>query len=222
MNGVRQASLSILAELFVRWWLLNSSASHLFFVVHILPKIPDFDSKNANSRIHCLDIEIEWVQIRRYDMDIKSSLRNRVCGIYSDKDGFCGTGFNFNYKQCVLTAKHNVVNKEKVFVVYVLNKRPKRFSISHIHHHPSLDLSAIILKDENLEDVEVSVDDPSFSTPPIGLEVISYGFLKLQNEMSQPLKGKVIRIYGSTTDYTFELSFSPIKGNSGAPVPFKQ
>ena len=152
------------------------------------------------------------------DMDIKSSLRNRVCGVYSDKDGFCGTGFNFNYKQCVLTAKHNVVNKEKVFVVYVLNKRPKRFSISHIHHHPSLDLSAIILKDENLEDVEVSVDDPSFSTPPIGLEVISYGFLQLQNEMSQPLKGKVIRIYGSTTDYTFELSFSPIKGNSGAPI----
>ena len=151
-------------------------------------------------------------------MDIKSSLRNRVCGIYSDKDGFCGTGFNFNYKQCVLTAKHNVVNKEKVFVVYVLNKRPKRFSISHIHHHPSLDLSAIILKDENLEDVEVFVDDPSFSTPPIGLEVISYRFLQLQNEMSQPLKGKVIRIYGSTTDYTFELSFSPIKGNSGAPV----
>ena len=36
----------------------NYSASHLFFVEHILPKIPDFDSKKANSRIYWLDIRL--------------------------------------------------------------------------------------------------------------------------------------------------------------------
>ena len=58
VNEWSEASIRHLSGIVRTMVASHSSASHLFFVVHILPKIPDFDSKNANSRIHCLDIEL--------------------------------------------------------------------------------------------------------------------------------------------------------------------